>query len=119
MLTLHSLRYSPQDKSNRLFRGFSAEGIRLKLQVRRVLSIAFVISILSGFLSVAKAETSVALWQGDKKSAVSITFDEIDDSDDVLGSQYDNAFPLLQQHGLKATFFIFSNNPNENEIVTL
>jgi peptidoglycan/xylan/chitin deacetylase (PgdA/CDA1 family) len=36
-----------------------------------------------------------------------------------LGSQYDNAFPLLQQHGLKATFFIFSNNPNENEIVTL
>jgi peptidoglycan/xylan/chitin deacetylase (PgdA/CDA1 family) len=70
----------------------------------------FVFSIMLGFLSVVKAETSVALWQGDKKGAVSMTFDEVDDSDGVLGSQYDNAFPLLQGHGLKATFFVFSGD---------
>jgi peptidoglycan/xylan/chitin deacetylase (PgdA/CDA1 family) len=72
-----------------------------------------------GFLSSVRAETTVALWQSDKKGAVSITFDEINDIDEELGSQFDNAFPLLQQYGLKATFFVFAWNPNENDVLEL
>lgn len=47
-----------------------------------------------------KPLTTVALWQGNKKGAVSMTFD------DGLKSQFNNAFPLLQERGLEATFFI-------------
>ena len=80
--------------------------VQFMFRIQHALSITFIFSIMLGFLSIAKAETSVALWQGDKKGAVSMTFDEIDDGDEVLGSQFDNGFPLLQQHGLKATFFV-------------
>jgi peptidoglycan/xylan/chitin deacetylase (PgdA/CDA1 family) len=56
---------------------------------------------------------TVADWQGDKKGAVSITFD------DGTLSQYENAFPLLQQYDLKGTFFIVTDymggSPNIDE----
>jgi peptidoglycan/xylan/chitin deacetylase (PgdA/CDA1 family) len=79
----------------------------------------FVFSIMVGFLSVVKAETSVALWQGDKKGAVSMTFEEVDDGDEKSGTGFENGFPLLQQHGLKATFFVFAGDPNENDVRAL
>jgi peptidoglycan/xylan/chitin deacetylase (PgdA/CDA1 family) len=84
-----------------------------------VLLVVFVFCAMSSFLSVATADTSVALWQGDKQGVVSMTFDEVDDTDGVLGSQYDNAFPLLQGHGLKATFFVFSDDLDESAVLTL
>ena len=53
--------------------------------------------------SIAKGETTSALWQGDKKGAVSITFD------DGLKCQISKAYPILTQKGLKATFYIISS----------
>ena len=87
--------------------------VHLQFQVQRLRSIAFVFSVMLGFLPITKAETSVALWQGDKQGAVSITFD------DGLPSQFDNAFPLLQQHGLKGTFFIISNDIDPDGVGSL
>ena len=87
--------------------------VLFRFPVQRVLSITFVFSIMLGFLSVARAETSVALWQGDKKGAVSLTFDG------GFSSQFDNAFPLLQQHGLKATVFTLSYDPDEDAVLNL
>jgi peptidoglycan/xylan/chitin deacetylase (PgdA/CDA1 family) len=56
----------------------------------------------------------VALWQSDKHGAVSMTFDGGE-----LSSQYNNAFPLLQQRGLKATFFTFSYDPDVDAVLSL
>jgi peptidoglycan/xylan/chitin deacetylase (PgdA/CDA1 family) len=68
--------------------------------MKRPLLIVFVISIMLGFLSIARADTSVALWQGDKNGAVSITFD------DGSTDQIDLGLPMLKARGLKATFFM-------------
>ena len=56
--------------------------------------------------SSASDETLVCLWQSDKKGAVSMTFD------DGLTNQKQNAFPILQEHGFKATFFIVTDSLN-------
>ena len=90
-----------------------------KLSIKQTMIRIYSILILVIFSSVAKSDTIVTQWYGDKKAAVSMTFDEINDSDGKLGSQYDNAFPLMQQHNLKATFFVFADDPNENEILSL
>ena len=76
--------------------------VQFRSRMQLLLSIVFVISIMLGFLSIARADTSVALWQGDKKGAVSMTFD------DGSTDQFDLAFPLLRDRDLKATFFIIA-----------
>ena len=81
--------------------------------VLQMLSITFFFSFLLGILSVARGQTTVATWQGDKKAAVSMTFD------DGLGSQFNNAFPILQQHALKGTFFIIAGDYNASAVLTL
>ncbi|MHC4961854.1 MAG: polysaccharide deacetylase family protein, partial [Planctomycetota bacterium] len=74
--------------------------VQLRSRMKRPLLIVFVISIMLGFLSIARADTSVALWQGDKNGAVSITFD------DGSTDQIDLGLPMLKARGLKATFFM-------------
>lgn len=91
---------SLQKISTKCFRRCFMRKVQDKSRMQRRLSIVFVISIMLGFLSMTRADTSVALWQGDKNGAVSITFD------DGLSDQVDLAVPLLQERGLKATFFI-------------
>ena len=87
--------------------------VHFRFRMQRVLSTMIVFSILLSSVSIAKAETSVALWQRDKQGAVSMTFD------DGFPSQFDNAFPLLQQHDLKATFFQFSGDGDLDESAVL
>jgi peptidoglycan/xylan/chitin deacetylase (PgdA/CDA1 family) len=95
--------HSFQMPLNVLNRRYKIKKDVLRLQVQRMFLITFISSFLFGFFSLAKGDTSVALWQGDKKGAVSITFD------DGLASQFTYAFPLLQAQGLRATFFIVTN----------
>lgn len=40
------------------------------------------------------------LWDGDKRAAISLTFD------DGMGSHLDTAIPLLEKHSLRGTFYI-------------
>lgn len=47
-------------------------------------------------------EIQVKKWKDDKTAAFSFTFD------DCLQSQYDYAFPILEQYGFKSTFFVIT-----------
>lgn len=53
----------------------------------------------------------VALWQGGKEGAVSITFNNGWDS------QYQNAFPALQSRGLKATFYTITSQISDPNVL--
>ena len=87
--------------------------IQLKCRMSLVLEIVTILWIALSTFSIAKGATTAALWGGDKKGAVSITFQG------GLPSQFNNAFPILQQHGLKTTFFIISANANQTAVQTL
>jgi len=84
--------------------------ILFKCRIPWPLTTISVLWIALNTFSVAWGATTVALWQGDKKGAVSITFD------DGLTSQFQKAFPILQQHGLKATFNIISGQADTTAI---
>ena len=84
--------------------------IQFKYRIPWPLTIVSILLIALNTFSVARGATTVALWQGDKKGAVSITFD------DGLSSQVNNAFPILKQRGLKATFYIISGQANTTAI---
>ena len=47
---------------------------------------------------------AVKRWYKDAKSAIALSFD------DGFKAHYDHAYPILQQYGIKATFFINSGN---------
>ena len=47
------------------------------------------------------------LWKGDKKAAVSLTFD------DGMPSHIDTAVPLLEKYGLRGTFYITANGKDD------
>jgi peptidoglycan/xylan/chitin deacetylase (PgdA/CDA1 family) len=47
-------------------------------------------------------EVMVKKWKDDKTAAFSFTFD------DCLQSQYDYAFPILEEYGFKGTFFVIT-----------
>ena len=51
-----------------------------KLSIKQTMIRIYSILILVIFSSVAKSDTIVTQWYGDKKAAVSMTFDEINDS---------------------------------------
>jgi len=89
-----------------LYTSFGQEGSRAPLGRRLSYMRGPTLSLLMVLicLSPAAAETIPAKWHGDKKGAVSVTFD------DGLRSQFQNAFPVLQQHNIKATFFIISGD---------
>ncbi|MHC4905437.1 MAG: polysaccharide deacetylase family protein [Planctomycetota bacterium] len=72
-----------------------------KIRIRSFLLV--MLFVISGLASIMQASTTVATWQGDKKGAVSITFD------DGLTYHFEVAWPMLQQRNLKATFYIISD----------
>ncbi len=110
---MHHSGRSPQVKSNRYFQMGFNQSVRLMFPSQRFLSILMVVLSLLSFVSAANADTSVALWQGDKKGAVSITFNN------GWPSQYNNAFPILQQYGLKGTFYTVCSGADTNALLTL
>ncbi len=87
--------------------------IKFERRISLVLEIVTILWIALSTFSITKGATTAALWQGDKKGVVSITFQG------GLPSQFNNAFPILQQHGLKSTFFIISANADQAAVQTL
>ena len=64
----------------------------------------------SSFLSVnAQPSVSIAKYQGDRKAAISYTFD------DGLKEHYTEVFPRLKQMGLKATFCIIGSKVGKDQ----
>jgi peptidoglycan/xylan/chitin deacetylase (PgdA/CDA1 family) len=68
--------------------------------VRRISRIT--LGILAGLTSCTefKSETSITKWQGDKKAAISITYD------DATINQFRQAVPIMNELGIKGTFYI-------------
>jgi peptidoglycan/xylan/chitin deacetylase (PgdA/CDA1 family) len=60
--------------------------------------------MLGQYDSTSRSEAAKFPWPEGKKCAVSLSFD------DARPSQLDNGIPILNQHGMKATFFISPNN---------
>jgi peptidoglycan/xylan/chitin deacetylase (PgdA/CDA1 family) len=58
-------------------------------------------------LGVGRAAAQPRDWPGSARAAVSFTYD------DGLNSQLDNAVPMLDRHGFKATFFLTEENVRE------
>ncbi len=71
-------------------------------------SIKTLVLIILSFSVTIKSQTigqaTVKTWAGDKKAAFSFTFD------DSFQSQYDNARPVLNKYGFKATFYIIAGS---------
>lgn len=66
--------------------------------------------IIFGNIFADKVEVYIAPFKGDRKAAITYTFD------DGLRSQYTKALPVLENLGLKATFFIVPGlTPNVTE----
>ena len=49
------------------------------------------------------------LWDGDKKAAISLTFD------DGMGSHLDTAIPMLEKYGLRGTFYITASGEDDGQ----
>ena len=49
------------------------------------------------------------LWDGDKKAAISLTFD------DGMGSHLDTAIPMLEKYGLRGTFYITAGGEDDGQ----
>lgn len=64
------------------------------------ISILFLVSIFIGYSTFAQPAAAPISWPSGKKVAVSLTFD------DARFSQVDAGTPLLDQYGVKATFFL-------------
>ena len=77
----------------------------------------FIVLILSGLLfsnctngpAAHVGQTSVSKWQGNKKSAVSITYD------DGIITQFTVARPIMNKLNLPATFFVLTGKINGSE----
>ncbi len=65
------------------------------------IAVVFVLALIATQNLLEAADVpSVAQWKGNRKAAVSFTFD------DGLRDQYELAFPRLKEYGIKGTFFL-------------
>jgi len=70
---------------------------------RNLLYLFFGLFFLGGF---SQDKGSEFLWPGDRKLAISLSYD------DALDSQLDHAVPALDSFGIKASFYILPNSPS-------
>jgi len=76
-----------------------------KIVRKQIISILTLFLVLVPFVNAQNiGSTSVKTWAGDKKSAFSFSFD------DGFKSQIDNAAPVLDKYGFKATFYVIAGS---------
>ncbi len=76
-----------------------------KIVKKQIISILTLFLVLVPFVNAQNiGSTSVKTWAGDKKSAFSFSFD------DGFKSQIDNAAPVLDKYGFKATFYVIAGS---------
>lgn len=78
--------------------------------MKKTFTFALYILLCSVAYSQTEPEYSIAPWLGNKKAAVSITFDDNEDG------QFSHALPVMQEKGIKATFFVITSSvENKNQ----
>jgi len=70
--------------------------------MKKIISISIMLLFIIGCSESNELETAICKWQGDKKAAISITYD------DGIINQFTIARPIMNELGFKATFFVIT-----------
>lgn len=84
--------------------------MHVKFYRLEVMLCCFFSSILYARASPLPPDVEIARFLGDRVGAYSLTFD------DGLPTHVTNAVPILDKHGLKGTFFLFTDNIKEDTV---